>query len=710
VSETYAIGGQLTTAAARDTTDELLQRMRALERTVAELRESERRYRGLVESGQDLIVRIDTEFRFTFANDAACRTFGRRREDLLGTQMFPIVFPDDLPNTIAALQKLVDPPHRCLIVERDITSQGIRWISWEACAIHDENGHVLEYQGVGRDVTEFHRLEQELFRAKNELEQRVRERTAQLEEALTERARIADELERHNRRIRAIEHTISVGIFESDTAGRVIYSNAGLVDVTGFSEEKLAGYGWRNMLAPEGADKVFLGWQRAVQEHQPYFEEVHIRTPGGKHKWVLVQAAPMVGQDGVFRGHVGTLTDITHQKAVQEALRAGEHQLRQAKDEAERANLAKSKFLAAASHDLRQPLQAANLFMAVLQNRVGEEERRFVLDKLQQSLSALESLLNALLDVSKLEAGVSQPSPSVFPVGELFIQLASEFAPRAAERRLRFRVVPPSLYMRTDRTFLERILRNLLSNALAYTEQGGILLGARRRGKHLRIEVWDTGIGIPADKLDEIFEDFTQLGNEHRDRDRGLGLGLAIVKRIAKLLDSRLTVRSVPGKGSVFACEIPLEPSPAHEKGAVPAAHRDHRPADLTGKLIAVIDDEVSVREGLALLLSDWGHGPVLGSTTGEVLDQLSELGLSPDLIIADYQLAGGRTGAEAIEEIRRHCGRTVPAIVLTGDTAPEHLGAARRKGYILLHKPIGQEHLRLVLGSLLEGNGAART
>ena len=701
-------GEQAKPVARRETTEELLQKVRHLERTVVELRESERRYRGLVESGQDLIVRIDTDFRFTFANDAACRTFGRRREDLLGTQMFPIVFPDDLPNTIAALQKLADPPHRCLIIERDITSQGIRWISWEACAIHDEDGHVLEYQGVGRDVTEFHRLEQELFRAKNELEQRVRDRTAELEEALTERARIADELERHNRRIRAIEHTIAVGIFESDTAGRVVYSNAGLVDVTGFSEERLAGYGWRNILAPEGADKVFLSWQRAVQEHQPYFEEVHIRTPEGKHKWVLVQAAPMVGPDGVFRGHVGTVTDITHQKAVQDALRGGEMQLRQAKEEAERANLAKSKFLAAASHDLRQPLQAANLFMAVLQNRVNEEERRFVLDKLQQSLSALESLLNALLDVSKLEAGVHQPNPSVFPVGELFIQLASEFAPRAAERRLRFRVVPASVYLRTDRTFLERILRNLLSNALAYTEQGGILLGARRRGRHLRIEVWDTGIGIPADKLEEIFEDFSQLGNEHRDRDRGLGLGLAIVKRIAKLLDSRVTVRSRPGKGSVFACDIPLaHPAP---EAAPTAAEPGQPPTEGPGRLIAVIDDEVSVREGLALLLSDWGHAPVVGSTTAEVMDQLAELGLAPDLIIADYQLAGGRTGAEAIEEIRRQCGRNLPAIVLTGDTAPEHLGAARRKGYILLHKPIGQEHLRLVLGSLLEGKGAART
>jgi PAS domain S-box-containing protein len=707
--DAHAMGGQAMPLTARDGTDELLQRVRILERTVSELRESERRYRGVVQSTHDLLVRIDNEFRFTFVNDAACRTWGRRREDLMGTHMFPVVFPDDLPNTLAALQKLVDPPHRCHIVERDITSQGIRWIAWEACAILDEDGRVLEYQGVGRDVTDFHRLEQELFRAKNELEQRVKERTAQLEEALRERARIADELAQHNRRIRAIEHTIPVGIFETDPAGRFIYSNAGLVDVTGFSEEQLDGYGWRNMIAEESAHKVFLGWQRAVQEHQPYFEEVQIRTSDGEHKWLLVQAAPTFGSGGVFRGHVGTVTDITHQKKVQDALRAGEQELRQAKEEAERANLAKSKFLAAARHDLRQPLQAANLFMAVLQNRVGEEERRFVLDKLQQSLSALEALLNALLDVSKLEAGVSQPSPSVFPVGELFIQLASEFAPRAAERRLRFSVVPPSFYLRTDRTFMERILRNLLSNALAYTEQGGILLGARRRGRSLRIEVWDTGIGIPADKLDEIFEDFTQLGNEHRDRDRGLGLGLAIVKRIAKLLDSRVTVRSVPGKGSVFACELPLEPSPAQHKGAV-APQFDQMPADATGRLIAVIDDEVSVREGLALLLSDWGHVPILGATTSEVLDQLSELRMAPELIIADYQLAEGRTGAEAIEDIRCHCGMPVPAIVLTGDTAPEHLGAARRKGYILLHKPIGQEHLRLVLGSLLEGNGAART
>ncbi|MDF2763027.1 MAG: hybrid sensor histidine kinase/response regulator [Rhodospirillales bacterium] len=604
VSETVVFGEQAKALAKRDSVDELLQRIRVLERAVAESRESERRYRGLVESGRDMIVRIDTDFRFTFANDACCRTFGRRREDLIGTHMFPVVFPDDLPNTITALKALSEPPHRTSTLERNITSEGIRWIAWEACAILDDEGRVLEYQGIGRDVTEFRRLEQELFRAKNELEQRVRERTAQLEEALSERARIADELERHNRRIRALEQTIPVGIFESDTVGRVIYSNAGLMDLTGYTEEQLSGYGWRIMIAPEGADKVFLGWQRAVQEHQPYFEEVQIRTPDGKHKWVLVQAAPMFGSDGVFRGHVGTVTDITHQKTVQDALRAGEKQLRQAKEEAERADLAKSKFLAAASHDLRQPLQAANLFMAVLQNRVNEEERRFVLDKLQQSLSALESLLNALLDVSKLEAGVSQPSPSIFPVGELFIQLASEFAPRAAERRLRFRVVPASVYLRTDRTFLERILRNLLSNALAYTEQGGILLGARRRGRHLRIEVWDTGIGIPADKLEEIFEDFSQLGNEHRDRDRGLGLGLAIVKRIAKLLDSRVTVRSRPGKGSVFACDIPLaHPAPQ----AAPAADEPgHAPSEGPGRLIAVIDDEVSVREGLALLLSDW--------------------------------------------------------------------------------------------------------
>ena len=170
--------------ARRESWEELLHRLRTLERAAAELRESERRYRGLVESQEDLVVRIDTDHRFTFVNDACCRTFGRRREDLLGTQMFPLVFPDDLPNTLAALKGLAESPHRTRIVERNLTSQGIRWIAWECCAILDDDGSVLEYQGVGRDVTEFRRLEQELFRAKDELEQRVRERTAQLEQAL----------------------------------------------------------------------------------------------------------------------------------------------------------------------------------------------------------------------------------------------------------------------------------------------------------------------------------------------------------------------------------------------------------------------------------------------------------------------------------------------------------------------------------------------
>ncbi len=708
MTETIVLDGGKTPLDGRDGAEELTQRVRALERTVEELRESERRYRGLVESGQDLIVRIGPDHRFTFVNDACCRTFGRRREDLLGTQFFPIVFPDDLPNTIAALERLKEPPHRIHVVERDITAYGIRWIAWEACAILDEEGSVREYQGVGRDVTEFRRLEQELFHAKNELEQRVRERTSALERSLAERARIADELEQYNRRIRAIENAIPLGIFETDTEGKIVYSNAGLSELAGYPPEQLAGYGWRDVLIGKEAETVFLGWQRAVREEQPHFVEVLMETGGGRRRWVLCQATPMHGPDGSFRGHVGTLTDITHQKAVQDALRAGEAELRRAKDEAERANLAKSKFLAAASHDLRQPLQAASLFMAVLQNRVEEDERRFILDKLQQSLGALESLLNALLDVSKLEAGVSQPAPSVFQAGELLIQLASEFGPRAAERHLRFKLFAPLIYLRADRTFLERILRNLLSNALAYTKRGGILLGARRRGEAVRFEVWDTGIGIPADKLEEIFEDFTQLGTEHRDRDHGLGLGLAIVKRIAKLLDSRITVRSIPGRGSMFACEVPMARVP-HREPASTVARLGQRAAASTGRLIAVIDDEISVREGLALLLADWGHGAVVGSSTREVLVQLAEMAAVPDLIIADYQHAGGQSGATAIEEVRRHASRNVPAIILTGDTAPEHLSAARRKGYILLHKPVGQEQLRLVLGSLLDRSGAGR-
>lgn len=706
MSNTVVWGEESDRFARPESVEELLRRLAALERTVAELRESERRYRGLVESQQDLVVRIDTDYCFTFVNDACCRTFGRRREDLLGSQFFPVVFPDDLPNTLSAVERLVHPPYRISLVDRNITSQGIRWIAWEACAILDDRGRVLEYQSVGRDVTEFRRLEQELFRAKEDLERRVRERTAQLEELLAERARITEDIEQHNRRFRAIETAIPGGIFETDTEGRSTYVNAGLVSLTGYSFEQLRGYGWRIFLMPSEVDRIFLDWQRAVQERQPYFNEVQIRRSDGTTMWILAQAAPKFGPEGEFRGHVGTLTDITRQKEVQEALRASERQFREAKEEAERANLAKSKFLAAASHDLRQPLQAANLFMAVLQNRVGEEERRFVLDKLQQSLNALESLLNALLDVSKLEAGVSQPVPSVFRVADLFIQLASEFAPRAAERRLRFRVVAPSLYLRTDRTFLERILRNLLSNAVSYTEKGGILLGARRRGNKLRIEVCDTGIGIPADKLEEIFEDFTQLGNDHRDRDRGLGLGLAIVKRIAKLLDSPLYVRSTLGKGSAFACELPLAEAGELHLSDAPAPAQRYVPP---GRVIVVIDDELSVREGLSLLLSDWGHTPVVGSTVGEVLDQLSGLASPPDLIIADYQLSDSQTGTEAIEEIRRVSGRTLPAIVLTGDTGPERLGVARRKGCILLHKPIGQEHLRLVLGSLLEGKGAGR-
>ena len=680
-------------------------RLHDLERNLAELRDSERRYRGLVESQQDLVVRVDSSFRFTFVNDAACRTLGRPREELLGSAIVPLVHPYDLSRTLATIEGLSLPPHRAVIESRTRATDGWRWMSWEACAIFDDLGCLLEYQGVGRDMTEFKRLELDLLTAKAELEERVRQRTAELEQAMAERAHIAAALEANDRRFRLIETAAPVGLFETDGEGACTYVNAAFADLAGWTADRMLGPDWLDVVAPGGEATILRHWRTAVSGWLPFAEEVRLGKPDGKLLWVLCQAMPRFGADGSFLGHIGTFTDISHQKEVEQVLRERGQELRAAKEAAERANLAKSKFLAAASHDLRQPLQAASLFLAVLQHRIGGDER-FILDRLQQSLEALEGLLNALLDVSKLEAGVTEPEPSAFPIGDLLRQLADEFGPRAIDQGLRFRLVQRDLWIETDRMFLERILRNLLSNALAYTSRGGILLGVRRRADRMRIEVWDTGIGIPGDRLDDIFEDFVQINNPHRNRDRGLGLGLAIVKRMARLIDCRIAVRSRLGRGSVFVCELPLVAAP------VPPAPSE-RPIveqnDTDGAVIAVIDDDAGVRDGLGLLLSNWGHATVVAPTVAETLDRFREIDLWPDLVIADYQLADAMTGLDAIDVIRAAANRPVPAIVLTGDTAPEHLLAAKRKGYILLHKPIRQEHLRAVLGSLLEGSSAER-
>jgi signal transduction histidine kinase/CheY-like chemotaxis protein len=368
----------------------------------------------------------------------------------------------------------------------------------------------------------------------------------------------------------------------------------------------------------------------------------------------------------------------------------------------EAANLAKSRFLAAASHDLRQPLHALNLFVAQLRTETDPAERSRVIGQIDAAVTAMNDLFNALLDISKLDAGVLAPELTSFPVADLLKHMETTFAPAAREKGLRLRFVPSAAWVRSDFILLERILLNLVSNAIRYTVRGGVLVGCRRRGDQLRIEVWDSGIGIPEDQRENIFGEFYQLAASDRDRSGGLGLGLAIVDRLCRLLDHRLELTSTLGRGSRFAVSLPMVAAPQESIEHAPKAMAD--PA--SGKLVVVIEDDALALDAMRGLLRRWGCLVVGAESESEALASLVDDDQLPDLIISDYRLADGHTGIEAIQRLRSALGAPIPAFLVTGDIAPERLREAGANGFHLLHKPVGPMALRAMLNQILRGGG----
>ncbi len=363
------------------------------------------------------------------------------------------------------------------------------------------------------------------------------------------------------------------------------------------------------------------------------------------------------------------------------------------------ANQAKSRFLAAASHDLRQPMHALGLFVAQLRQMVGSPKARRVVEQAAASARAMEQLLDALLDISKLDAGVLTPHVEDFALESLLTRMQATFEPAAAARGLRLRAIPSHLVARSDPVLLERIVMNLVSNAVRNTDHGGVVIGCRRRGTKVRIEVWDSGRGIPEDKLAEIFQEFVQLANPERDRNKGLGLGLAIVERLALLLGHRIDLRSKPGKGSVFAVELPA--GEANRVNALPRAlHGTNR--QLRGAFVVVVDDEGLVRDGMCGLLTDWGCHVIAAASGDEAIGELQARSRIPDLIISDYRLRDGETGLDVIRRLQGPPGKPVPALLISGDTAPERLREATASGHHLLHKPVQPAKLRAMLSHLL--------
>jgi len=371
-----------------------------------------------------------------------------------------------------------------------------------------------------------------------------------------------------------------------------------------------------------------------------------------------------------------------------------------ARNRAEEANRAKSRFLAAASHDLRQPLHAMALFVSALKDKSQEPETRRIVDHLTTSVEALEGLFHALLDISKLDAGIVRPEIRDFSVQAVFDRIGRECATEAADNGLRMRLMPTRALVRSDAALLERILRNLVSNAIRYTNAGGVAVGCRRRGDAVRITVCDTGVGIESAHLTDIFQEFYQVGNPERDRTKGLGLGLAIVDRLARLLEHPVAVVSVLGRGSVFSVTVP--------RGEAASAEPDlSQPVEviagnLGDALVVVIDDEAAVLDGMREVLQQWGCRPLLAGSADEALAQLVRTASRPAAVIADYRLRAGETGIVAIGRIRSAYGADIPGVIITGDTAPDLLREAEASGFHLLHKPVRPVKLRALLSFLL--------
>lgn len=373
------------------------------------------------------------------------------------------------------------------------------------------------------------------------------------------------------------------------------------------------------------------------------------------------------------------------------------------KEMAEQANAAKTKFLAAASHDLRQPSQALELFIDALDHQLKDGTARVLIEKIRSSRRALVTLLNALLDYSKIDAAAIHPAPCDFPLGILWNRLRIDYEPQAAARGLRLRVAETTQWGHSDPSLLERILRNFIENALKYTEHGSVLLGCRSAGDQLRIEVHDTGIGIPLHLQTEIFREFYQLDNPERDRERGLGLGLAIADSLARLLGHPLHLRSEPGRGSIFSITLPKgRPRVAVQPTA--AAEAD----DLNDKTVLLIDDDAAVREAMTNLLEAWSCCCVAVESAAEAVDLMDASGFRPDAILVDYRLRAGATGVQAIHAVEAYCGRHIPAAIVTGDTAPDRLKEADASGFPLLHKPLTGPALRSLLGELLASSQTA--
>lgn len=648
-------------------------------RTESRLRESEARTRAILDAAVDGIITIDEAGIIRSVNPAAERIFGYRAVEMVGRNV-NMLMPEPYRSEHDGYLRNYMHSGQARIIGLGREVQGRRKdgtvFPMDLAVGEGALGGGRIFAGMVRDITD--------------------------RKAVEERLRAADE------RFRIlVEGVRDYAITMLSPEGTVISWNAGAQRLYGWSAEEAEGRPLSLFFAPDAAQAGLPAGalETARREGRCESEGARLRSDGTTF-WAHEVITALRDAGGHLSGFASVSRDMSENRRHEEDLRRAKEEAERALEgaqsarfEAEKANMAKTKFLAAASHDLRQPVQAIFFFTSVLAHKLRGHSAKAVLEDLQTSLEGLSVLLDSLLDVSKLDAGLIVPKETSFSVGAILDRVAADFAAVAREKGLRLRVVPSSAVVRSDPALLARIIQNLVANAVRYTTRGSILLGCRQHGGQLSIQVWDTGIGIPAERTKEIFEEFTQLGNPERDRNQGLGLGLAIVDRLARLLHHSLAVTSIPGRGSMFSIDVPLS-----MLGVAPKAVPMHQAKIVEGnRLVVLIDDEPFVLKGLSLVLQDWGYRVLAATSEAEAMEKLAAMPTPPSIILADYRLREGRTGTEAVAHIRDHFAVAIPSIIITGDTAPERLREAEASGFSILHKPIQPPQLREALRETLE-------
>ncbi len=572
-----------------------------------------------------------------------------------------VPLPPGQVSRVAELERELDATQAELqgtMRELELSAEEQRAINDEALSVNEE------YQSTN----------EEMVASKEELQSLNEELTAlnsQLQETLERQRTTSDDL--HN-----VLDSTNVATLFLDLDGRIrLFTpaiNALFAIIPGDVGRKLTDFA---ALAPDGA---LAGDVEAVQDG---LEPLEREIEAADGTWFCRRVLPYRTGGGRVEGVVITFTDITGRKAAGMALQA-------AKLEAEAANAAKTRFLAAASHDLRQPLQTLALLQALLADAVTGEKAKELVDRQNTTLSTMTGMLNTLLDINEIEAGAVQPAISVFPIDVLLERLRGEFTYHAQAKAIELRVVPCTQQVRSDPKLLEQMLCNLLSNAIKYTQEGRVLLGCRRRGSALTVEIWDTGIGIKEADLVAIFQEYHQVENAARQRSRGVGLGLSIVKRLADLLGHLIRVSSRFNHGSGFSVELPRF-APAEPTRS--SASRSDVVENIPGLSILVVEDDPDVREMLGELLRSQGHQVTTAIDGPQAMGSVARR--MPDLILADYNLPNGPNGLELAVSIRAAAGWTLPVIILTGDISSATLRAVTLGRCAVLSKPVGLPELQ---------------